>query len=342
MKFLFLLKNRFTNTEYTYSYGLLNSAGQVHKYLESIGHTCKLESIQDANCIDKSVHSFKPDIVIIEALWVPAAKLTELMNLPKYKNIHWIVRIHSDAAFLSAETLALSYINEYITSMVNHKHLSIAINNKEFHKNLSKIYNYEFMYLPNVIDLKNYEITKKLNTNHIHIGAFGAARLMKNQLFQAICSINAANKLHKTLYYHINHDASISQNNPIINNLSELFKNTPHHLVFHKWMSNHEFHELIRTMDIGLQLSFTESFNIVTADFVNNDTLIAVSEAISWMPNYSKISTVNYNKTTKKIIKLYKYRNCKILKWLNKQYLKFYNQNAQNIWTKYFGEISFE
>ena len=32
------------------------------------------------------------------------------------------------------------------------------------------------------------------------------------------------------------------------------------------------------------QISYTESFNIVASDFVNNDVLVIVSEAIEWMP----------------------------------------------------------
>jgi len=114
MRILFLLKERNFNKSYAHSYGLANSAIQVANYLETIGNVCKVISVVDGNAIDKEVYNFKPDIVIIEALWCPAYKLKELIELKRYENINWVVRVHSDIGFLSSESLALTYINEYI------------------------------------------------------------------------------------------------------------------------------------------------------------------------------------------------------------------------------------
>lgn len=89
-------------------------------------------------------------------------------------------------------------------------------------------------------------------------------------------------------------------------------------------------------MDIGLQLSFTESFNIVTADFVNENTITLSSESIKWMPNYLKSSTVDYKKTIRKIIWLYRLRNCKIIKYLSKWSLIKYNKHSKGTWFHFF------
>ena len=69
-----------------------------------------------------------------------------------------------------------------------------------------------------------------------------------------------------------------------------------------------------------MQLSYTESFNIVAADFVNNNKLIIVSDAIGWMPPVMKVTTTNYDDAVKGIINAYRYRNNRPLKEVSKHY----------------------
>ena len=52
----------------------------------------------------------------------------------------------------------------------------------------------------------------------------------------------------------------------------------------HGWATHAEFLKLVDRMDIGLQVSLSETFNIVAADFVANGVPIIVSPEISWMP----------------------------------------------------------
>ena len=81
MKILFLLKQRVINNEYAASYGLINSANQVASYLKLNGNKCQVTSVIDGNAIDREVFRFRPDVVIIEALWCPVYNLKELMNM---------------------------------------------------------------------------------------------------------------------------------------------------------------------------------------------------------------------------------------------------------------------
>ena len=270
MKILFILKDRFYNKSHSKSYGLINSSKQVAAYLESLGHECKIVQVIDSNCIDKEVYEYKPNMVIIEALWVSGNKMKELIQIPRYKHIKWVIRVHSDIGFLSAETFGLKYINDYIN--LKKENLFVSCNNLEFNHYLSLTLQYPFVYLPNIIEIefrKHYEEYK----NYIDIGCFGSLRILKNQCYQAMCAIAAADELEKILKFHITVDVNIDDKNeilnPVLKNLEELFENSPHELVKHYWLENDEFHHLIKKMDIGLQLSYTESFNIVSADFVN-------------------------------------------------------------------------
>jgi len=340
MKILFILKDRFYNKSHSKSYGLINSSKQVAAYLESLGHECKIVQVIDSNCIDKEVYEYKPNMVIIEALWVSGNKMKELIQIPRYKHIKWVIRVHSDIGFLSAETFGLKYINDYIN--LKKENLFVSCNNLEFNHYLSLTLQYPFVYLPNIIEIefrKHYEEYK----NYIDIGCFGSLRILKNQCYQAMCAIAAADELEKILKFHITVDVNIDDKNeilnPVLKNLEELFENSPHELVKHYWLENDEFHHLIKKMDIGLQLSYTESFNIVSADFVNMGVPIVVSETIKWMPHIFKTSTVKYHETIDKIIDIYKWRNSSILRWWARRNLIIYNENAKKDWTKFINKF---
>lgn len=330
-RILFILKERHYSQAKT-SYGLINSATLVANYLTRQGYECKVVEVIDANFIDKEIHLFRPDTIILEALWVPAYKLDELMELRRHRHIKWIVRVHSDIGFLSVETQGIKFLNDYIGL---HKHdLVLSTNNQKFTTALSSVLRHKFYYLPNIVTINNTNNDYLDERMHIDIGCFGAMRILKNQCFQALCSMWAAGMLSKKLYFHITPNLSIT-NDPVLANLIELFKGSSHQLVVHDWLPNNEFQKLVKKMDIGLQLSFTESFNIVSADFINNNRLIIVSDAIDWLPNIVRTSTTNYNEAIKKIIYAYKHRNSNYLKARERMHLLEYNEDSEKIWTNF-------
>jgi hypothetical protein len=155
-----------------------------------------------------------------------------------------------------------------------------------------------------------------------------------------MCAMKAADILNKTLHFHITvnvkgdyvYGNSNETSNPILKNFDELFKNSKHVLIKHQWIENNEFQELVKKMDLGLQLSFTESFNIVAADFINNDVPILVSDVISWMPDCLKTSTTDYDKVVRKMIRLYKHRNSYFIKRKMRKSLINYNVKAKIKW----------
>jgi hypothetical protein len=333
-KILFILKERpyYTNNTNIKSYGLINSSLHLAMYLEDLGYHVNVVTVVDANGIDKVLFQYKPDMAIIEALWVPADKIKELMEIPRYKKIEFVIRVHSDIGFLSAETLSLTYINDYIG--LHKKKLTIAPNHKSFTEYLANALKHELVYLPNVIHETEYERWNHHDNNHIiNVGCFGALRLLKNQPYQALCAIKAADILEKILHFHITADVHKDTTlNPVVKNLEELFKNSPHKLIKHDWKENDDFIELIEKMDLGLQLSYTESFNIVTADFINCNIPIIVGEAIWWMPDILKTSTIDYEKSVKKIISVYKNKDSNFLRLLMKRSLSRYNKDAKKVW----------
>src|SRR5262249_47339800 len=61
-----------------------------------------------------------------------------------------------------------------------------------------------------------------------------------------------------------------------------LFANSKHKLVEHGWMDSAAFHALMRNMDLSLQVSFSETFNIVSADAAISNVPLVVSSEVYW------------------------------------------------------------
>jgi len=113
-RILFILKERNSySAHYTpgRTSGLYNSAKFSADVLREAGFAVKLVEVVDNNSIDHEVAEFHPDIVIIEALWVVPEKFVVLQGL--YPHVKWIIRIHSEAAFLAQEGTAIAWLSAY-------------------------------------------------------------------------------------------------------------------------------------------------------------------------------------------------------------------------------------
>lgn len=126
--------------------------------------------------------------------------------------------------------------------------------------------------------------------------------------------------------------------NTIIN-LREIFKEldpTQFKLVEYDWMEHKEFLSVVGAMDLVLQVSFTESFNIVLVDAISEKVSYLGSTAIEWIPFYLKTNpddTLVISKQIRQSIKEFSF-----LKWINQKiselYLWWYNEKAIKAWFK--------
>ena len=327
-KILFITCDR-VKLEYGITSGLYNSAKFVVDFL-SKEMDSKLVSVTDGNAIDKVVTEYNPDIVILEALWVSPLKLNELLKIERHKNRKWIIRIHSKAPFLANEGVALKWISEYTRI----KGILIAPNTRELTRQLRYALPLgNFIYLPNVYQYDNFEDNSHLNdnSNFIDIGCFGAIRPMKNTFQQALASIEFAESKHKTLRFHINSSRIEQSGDNVVKNLKSLFEDSKHELVEHGWYHHKEFLSAVSKMDVGVQVSFSESFNIVTADFVAANIPIIAGEDIEWMPGFLKCKPTSHRDLVRRLKWVYNHRW--ISKTIQKIYLDIYNYKAKLIWT---------
>ncbi len=300
---LFILKRRedYNLDPETYSTGmstgLLNSASFVVDMLNETGNIiADCVVVTDNNDIDRAVTQFQPTHVIIEALWVVPSKFDVLCKL--HPNVRWIIRFHSEMPFIANEGIAIEWIGGYL----DYPNVQLAANAPRFYEELKTIarahtsrrpsyWSHELtkvVYLPNYypIDLPPYKQPETMyEKDVIDIGCFGAIRPLKNHLTQAVAAISFGDSIRKPINFHINAGRTEMKGDSVLKNLISLFDVVEahgHSLVIHDWMPHDEFVDLSGTMDLGLQVSFSETFNIVAADMISQGVPIVVSKEIPW------------------------------------------------------------
>jgi hypothetical protein len=348
-KVLFILKRREDYGQEHYSNeglttGLYNSATFVCNMLNANNIDSKIVVVIDNNDIDREVNQYSPTHVIIEGLWVVPEKFEVLKKL--HKKVKWIIRIHSNSPFLANEGIAFDWIAKYTNSYS----VNIATNAPEMNEELRHYVRRKFALTPikeeNLIhNLSNYypedhqpaKNTNFKNNEHINIGCFGAIRPLKNHMIQAISAVKFADDIGKKLRFHIN-IGRIEQNGlPVYNNLKAYFNNLVdkgHELVEHQWMPREEFLQLCRSMDIGMQVSFSETFNIVAADFINQGVPVVTSREIPWVNGLYKCRTTSSASIVKILKRVYNQPKINVL--LNRSNLISYSKKAKKVWMRFF------
>lgn len=329
MKVQFITCDRVKDT-YGVTSGLFNSATFVRNFLNSIGIKSALTPVTDSNGIDKVVTEYNPDVVVIEALWCPPGKFEELLKLHRHKNRRWIIRIHSKAPFLANEGLATRWIIQYANLG-----LDIAPNTEELTEQFKSSLPFgKFTYLPNIYyaDTFKKKTVKKDDSDFVDIGCFGAIRPMKNTYQQALAAIDFANILNKKLRFHVNSSRLEQSGNNVLKNLEALFEYSPHELVHHPWYKHNDFLKAVSKMDICMQVSFSESFNIVTADSVTAKVPVVCSEDISWMPRIMRVKPTSHSSIVTRLDVAYSLS--KLIVFTQSMFLRYYNYKAKKCWVK--------
>lgn len=333
-KILFILKKRRVYDlpyEVAFSSGLYNSALFVCEMLNDNGIESKLVQVNDNNDIDREVHKYRPTTVIIEALWVVPEKFDVLHKL--HPRVKWIVRLHSEMPFISNESIAMEWLFKY--SRLARKNVSIGVNSTRMLKDLNKIGIANLVYLPNF-----YPVNKDTNVHfkkkdHIDVGCFGAIRPMKNQLIQAVAAIEFGNKIGKKIYFHIN-SGRVERGDGALKNIIDLFDNQKvHKLIQYPWLNHDDFLEVVRKMDLGMQLSFNETFNIVAADFVSQNIPMIGSKEIPWLNHFYKSDDTDTDDIVARLRFALQFRKIGFQK-LNKKNLIQLCDAAKTIWTRTF------
>jgi hypothetical protein len=129
---------------------------------------------------------------------------------------------------------------------------------------------------------------------------------------------------------------------PVMNNLRGLFQQlagSGHEMIGHEWRPRTEFLELCAKMDIGLQVSFSETFNIVGADLISQGVPLVGSDEIPWSSRCFNATATESREITKAMLRAYRFPQLNV--WHNQCRLTSYTNKTRSIWINYFmGDMS--
>jgi hypothetical protein len=309
-----------------------------------IGVESKIEVVIDNNEIDSVVNKFKPTHAIIEALWVVPTKFFVLSKL--HPDVKWIIRLHSEMPFLAGEGMALDWLGDY----VSFPNIIIGVNAPRALDEVKFFLGYKMgwdkqtadervIYLPNFYPQEYKTKIYDYNKESIDICCFGAIRPLKNHIMQAIAAIKFAEYIKKPLNFHINSGRIEMKGEPFLNNLIGLFSHISkygHQLIVHEWQPRLEFLETCSKMDIGMQVSFSETFNIVGADLISQGVPIVGSKEIPWIDHWFCANPTETEEIYRALILTHTAPDSNVSK--NQYSLKIYTDNTKIIWENYFNK----
>lgn len=232
--------------------------------------------ISDHNQVFEFLKKNKVKCAIFEALnfdYRGIKQIKEMFGIEAY------VHLHSSYPFLSVEPAAARMILNY-----NKNGIGVIFNSvkaKEcFKHSLNEC-------LENIYDCSSLVEPKVFKSEVIDVGCHGSLRHMKNIPLQAIAAIRYADQERLKIRFHVN-DRNEGDGAAISAILKAIFEDTKHELIFDGWMTHDKFKKHCSTLDLGMQLSVSETFNLVAADYVSSGLPCVFSDQIEWADDLSK------------------------------------------------------
>lgn len=278
--------------------GLGVSAINTCKVLVAHGIACEVWPIIDGNHLRQRLRmdQAEPRIthVVVSAPWIPTAGMNQLTTF--FPRVQFAVNCHSNVGFLQADVSGVRLLREYLGLEMGTPNFSVAANSQRMCDWVVDAYANPCTFLPNLYFLDGVQRHHRplWNGGVLRVGAFGATRPQKNFLSAVGAAVELGHQLKADTEIWINTGRLEGGGNTILNAARELVRGLPTvQLKEAGWQTWPEFRRLIGSMHLLLQPSYTESFNMVTADGIAEGVPSVVSDAIDWAPVYWKAEVDN-------------------------------------------------
>ena len=266
--------------------GLGVAALNTAKALRRDGIEAEVWPITDAADLRKRLLAAAKTHVNISAPWIPSPDLQRLtLDFPE---VQFAVTCHSNVGFLQADSNGVRLFGEGMEIERGSCNLRMAGNSRKFADWVQRSFGVPCAYLPNLYYLDGHVPVDRpvFRGGLLRIGAFGATRPLKNLMSGAGAALAISQDFDTDLEFWVNSGRD-EGGGGIASAIHEMFAITRHAKVVQAgWQSWHNHRKNVAHMDLLISCSYTESFNMVTADGIAEGVPSVTSDAIDWVPRY--------------------------------------------------------
>jgi hypothetical protein len=224
--------------------------------------------------------------VIISAPWIPTVELQDLAN--RFPQTNFAVVCHSNVGFLQADPNGVKLVRETLELEMATHNVRLGGNSRRFCGWMESTFGGHCYYLPNLYFLDGLPHRQRpfCGGGTLRIGVFGAIRPLKNLMSSAGAALEISRRLRVPLELWISGGRAEGGGETVLAAVKQMLAGLPNvELKLNGWQSWPNFRKTVAHMHLLLQPSYTESFNMVTADGAAEGVASVVSEAIDWAPD---------------------------------------------------------
>jgi hypothetical protein len=276
--------------------GLGVAALNTSRTLRSLGYRADVAAVKsavdiedlikatDAAALARGEHPVSH--VVISAPWIPTHELQGL--LMRHPDVHFVVVSHSNVGFLMADPNGIKLLRDGMGLSLAHHNFIVAGNSEKFVRAWTAMYGRGMQWLPNLYDCSTIKTVGQRPPYHpgapLRVGVFGATRPLKNMVTSVAACVELASELRADVEVWMNTGRD-EGGGTVRNAVNQLVIGLPTvRIVESGWQTWPSFRSVVAKMNALISPSYTESFNMVTADGAAEGVASVVSEAIDWAP----------------------------------------------------------
>jgi glycosyltransferase involved in cell wall biosynthesis len=226
----------------------------------------------------------RPTHVILAAPWIPTHEVE--LTAAEFPEVSWVVVSHSSVGFLAADPHAIRLLRQTADLQLSTHNVFVGGNSPKFTAWATEAWGVNAVCLPNLYNLDETfpRHDRRWQGGALRLGLFGANRPLKNFLTGAAAAVVLARSLHVPVELLLSTGRNEGSDGRALEEMTENIANLK--VTRTGWLPWASFRSLLRTVDLVFQVSYTETFNVVTADAIAEGVPVVASDAIDWVPHW--------------------------------------------------------
>ena len=243
-----------------------------------------LERLRRSQTIADQRAEPRPTHVVLAAPWIPTHDVAAMAA--EFPEVRFVVVSHSCVGFLAADPHAIRLLRETADLQLSTHNVFVGGNSRKFTDWATEAWGVYAVYLPNLYNLAETfpQHDRQWKGGPLRLGLFGANRPLKNFLTGAAATVELARRLRVPVELLLSSGRNEGGNTRALDEMTENIANV--RVTRTGWLSWAAFRRLLRTVHLVFQVSYTETFNVVTADAIAEGVPVVASDAIDWVPRW--------------------------------------------------------